>query len=133
MNKLLPTILLAGLTGWAATPAQARHHDHEALAALGGFIGGVIVGSAIDHDRPPSPPPVCVIPRHEIGGRVVIASGHRPHGYWDWVTVRVWVPGRWVQSWDRHGHRVRFFQAGHYEHRRERVWVEARGRHRYRD
>lgn len=122
MKHFVIATLVAALGGLGVAPttAQARHHDDgdEALAAIGGFIGGVIVGAALDsHDRDYCPPPP----------RVVVETGyHARRGHWEWVSVRAWVPGCWVVVRDDHGRRVRTWNRGHYEHRRERVWVTAR-------
>jgi hypothetical protein len=126
MNKLILASLIAGLSGVAGTAqtAKASHNNNEAIAAIGGFIGGVIVGSAIhnDHREPErvySPPPrVIVEPRYS-------------RGHWDTVTVRTWVEGRWFVSFDDCGRRIRSWTPGHYEFRHERVWVDGRHDRRY--
>jgi hypothetical protein len=129
MNKLVLTTLVAALSGVFAAPTTARAGDGEVVAAIGGFIGGVIVGSTIDRDHDH---------RHDRGGAVHVevrtgrhghGHGHR-HGYWDTTRVRVWVPGRWVVTYDRCGERVRYFERGRYEWRRERVWVPTHDRRR---
>ena len=49
-------------------------------------------------------------------------------GYWNTVSVNVWVPGYWVEERSHHGRCHRYFVAGHYEYRNSRVWV-AHNRH----
>lgn len=116
MKKLIALSLVA-LTALALTPkpALASHGDDKALAAIGGFIGGIIVGSVInDHDRYPA--------RHDT--RVIVERGYDrcDDGYWKEVRVRTWVPGYWTTDY-RHGRRLRLFVEGHYEYRTDRVWV----------
>src|SRR5262245_54153831 len=52
-------------------------------------------------------------------------------GYWKDVTVKTWVPERWVMSRDRWGRSVRVCEPGHYAYRTDRVWVDTGrdGRH----
>ena len=111
--KPLPIVLLSALAAFAATGARA---DHSRV--------NIDVGISIGSARPVyvEPAPVVVVP-----------AGHRhiapARGYWDVVTVKTWMPGRWVHSYDRRGRPHRFFEKGHYVYRTERVWVETgRGR-----
>lgn len=132
----LPTVLaLSALALTTLAPRPAAADGDEALAAIGGFIGGVIVGSHLDRDHDRSEWH-SRYDRHHRRGPVVIERcappprwvgrdrGSRHEGYWSERTVRVWVPGRWVWSIDDCGRRVRYREPGHYEYRRERVWVE---------
>lgn len=126
MNKTLSiaSLSLASLFSLAAMPSQAKAGDNE-RAAIAGFIGGVIVGSAVHHN---SPPP---LPRFEhrddrrddrySDDR---HSSHR-HGRWETVSVKVWVPARWIVR-DNCGRRERYLERAHYEYRTERVWTVAR-------
>lgn len=123
-NRILTlTVSIAALAAMAS-PVRAGDRGDKVAAAIGGFIGGVLVGSHLDRDhhrRAPAycPPPVVVVqPRH-----------HAPAGHWDNVTTRVWVPDRWVMTVDSCGRRVRSHVAGYYEYRTERVWVDYRGGH----
>jgi hypothetical protein len=136
MNKLVLTTFVAALSGVFAAPKMAHAGGDEVAAAIGGFIGGVIVGSSMDDDDGRDYDRRGV----HVGTRIEISSGrdhhrgryghdHR-HGYWDWTRVRVWVPGRWVVSYDHCGNRVRHFERGHHEWRRERVWVSTHGHRR---
>jgi len=131
MNKLITTSLFAALATLAFAPSPARAGGDEAAAALGGFIGGVIVGSALDNDHHHHG-------RFEDHGRAHVSTrievrsrshhSHHDHGYWSSNRVRVWVPGVWVVRYDDCGRRFRHFERGHYEHQRQRVWVRT-GRH----
>ena len=129
--KLIPLLALTLATGAAIAPNSAHAGRSEAAAAIGGFIGGVIVGAHLDH-------------HHDHGRRehrryehhhhpsprvVVIERDHRPRGYWSERTVKVWVPSRWVWTVDDCGRRVRHRERGHYEYRRERVWVDGHRHH----
>ena len=116
---------LAALT----SPVRAGDRGDKVAAAIGGFIGGVIVGSHLDRDHRRPGPEVCPPP-------VVVVRDDDcpPAGYWDHVRTRVWVPARWVMSYDSCGRRVRTQVGGYYEYRTERVWVDAgRGHGRYSD
>lgn len=98
-----------------ATPKTARANDAGAI--LGGFIGGVIVGSVIaDHHHGPD--------------AVVVEAGYRgpdrcdePRGYWRDVTTRVWIPAAWIVERDHWGRPYRRYIEGHFEFRTDRVWV----------
>jgi hypothetical protein len=129
---LLISILILGM---GANHARA---DDEALAALGGFVAGVITGVIVDDHRD-----------HRGHTKVIIHEerrGHRdyrdyrrdyrdyrgdrhykgkPHrsGHWEIKRVRVWMPGRYEVRRDRCGDRIRVWVPGHYEWRKERVWV----------
>lgn len=124
--KILATVSLLAATTFALAPKPAKAGD-EAAAAIGGFIGGLVIGSILDNDHGH-------YDRYNshVSTSVVIGTGNRhPHrdgGYWKTVTTRHWVPGYWTSTRDRHGHRVRVFVEGRWEHRTERVWVSY-GRH----
>lgn len=118
MNKMIFASIAVVAAALIGSPIRAeaghRHHDHdgEVIAAIGGFVGGMIVGSILDDDPAPA---VSVSYGHEH-------RGHR-HGHWEVRKVRVWVPGRW--AWvDRDCSRPRrVWIEGYYDVRRERVWV----------
>jgi len=122
MNKLVIASLVAALTGVVGAPKTAHADGDEVAAAIGGFIGGLIIGSNIDRDHGHRGGHVDV----DVGFEVSSGRHYHRHGYWEIRTVRVWVPGRWVVSYDRCGNRHRYFERGHHEHRRERVWVGPR-------
>ena len=110
MNTKITALTLAAATAFAFTAKPAVAGDKE-LAVIGGLVGGLIIASALNdhnHDR-----------------TVVVSAGYRPgraEGYWKTVEVRTWVPGYWVSE-RRHGRIHRYFVAGHYECRTDRVWV----------
>lgn len=116
MKTRLTALLLAGTAAFALVAKPAYAGDKEA-ALIGGFLGGLVLGAALDHDR-----------GHTT---VVVRGGDRfdrcdDSGYWDYRTVRVWVPGCWETRW-RNGCSVRVYIPGYWDHRRERVWVARRG------
>lgn len=140
MKNIVIASLIAATSGLAAAP-QASAKNNEGLAALGGFIGGLVVSTAI-HDanrRPdyrapapaycpppapayaPPPPPVCEPPR-EVRYSPPYAPPV-PRGYWEEVQVKTWVSERWVMSRDRWGRPVRVFQPGYYTYTTDRRWV----------
>lgn len=126
MKNIATVSLITALGGFVLTPQTARADD-KALAAIGGFIGGVIVGSTINHSHPG--PEYCE-PGYGGGDQIVIRHGPRHRGYWKQIAVRTWVPGRWVMHYDNCGRRFRHFERGYYTFHTEYVWVSGRG---YRD
>lgn len=123
MKKHLLTLTASLATlGSLASPAKAGDRGDKVAAAVGGFIGGVLVGSAFERDRGPRvvhapPPPVCPPPV------VVCPPPPPPSGYWRDVSDRVWVPARWVVTYDC-GRPVRNYVPGYYDVRTRRVWVD---------
>jgi hypothetical protein len=126
MNKLANIALCtAAILSLAPSPAMAGSKER---AAIGGFIGGLIIGHAItDSYRSTCPPEP---------GFVVVHDGCRSTccGYWKETRIKVWVPGYWDTRY-HHGTRVRFYVAGRHEWRVNRVWIaDSRGhRHGTRD
>src|SRR5690606_12644140 len=81
MKTKLIALALAGATALSLTPKPAVAGNKE-IAAIGGFIGGLIVGSVIN-DR-----------HHDSRHSTVIVDHHHdrgPSGYWKEVTVKTWV------------------------------------------
>lgn len=121
MKKLALLVLLAA-AAITVTPKSAFAGDRggdAAVAAIGGFIGGLVIGTALDNDHER-------YDRH-VDTTVVIGTGHRDRhhrdgGYWKTVTVKHWVPGYWTTSYDC-GRRVRVFVDGYWDYQTERVWV----------
>lgn len=101
MNHKIAFASLALLTAFAGS-AATLHAGTDVHISIG--LGNVI--------RRPLPPPVVVVERPAA-----------PRGYWKTVTIREWVPGRWVIDRDRRGREFRTFENGHYTYRDERVWV----------
>ena len=118
-NKLTALALIAAAAlSLAPKPAQA---SDKGLAVLGGFIGGVLVASELNQNH-----------GYVTAPAVVVNSGYDrcDDGYWKDVTVRVWVPGCWVEERRYHGPSFRHFVDAHYEYRTDHVWV-AYGRNVY--
>jgi len=116
MNTKITALTLAAATAFSIAAKPALAGDKE-VALIGGLIGGAIIASAISD--------------HGHDSRVVVTSGYGydnrrddncNDGYWKTVEVRTWVPGYWVSE-RRHGRSDRYFVAGHYETRFDRVWV----------
>lgn len=122
MNKTATVSLLA-VSALLFAPKPAAAGDKE-IAAIGGFIGGLILGSHINHEHHHRPPvveaPACPPP-----SVVVYESG----GVWDYRPTRVWIAPRWIVTYDDCHRPVRRYIAGHYETRHERVWVARRSSH----
>lgn len=115
-NKIIALSLIAA-TALSLAPKPA-HASDRGLAVLGGFIGGVLVASELNRDRgyyAPSAPTVVVHDHYDYG--------YRDDGCWQDVTVRVWVPGYWVEERDFNGCNYRHYIGAHYESRTNRVWV----------
>jgi hypothetical protein len=115
MKTKLTALLLAAVTVLAFAPKQAQAGDKE-IALIGGFIGGLVVGSALNSGS-----------AHAGYDTTVVVHDYNrydrgPRGHWEWTSVRVWVPGYWETHYD-YGRRVQVFVPAHYQTRRERVWV----------
>lgn len=116
------------------------------IAALSGFTGLATTAKAgtdlhvnlnLGLPRPPivlglPRPPVVVLPgRGNDGPGYGYDRGydsrdrrdHGPRGYWKDVTVKAWVPARWVVSRDRRGREFRTMEKGYFTYRTDRVWV----------
>jgi hypothetical protein len=130
MKTKLTTLALITVTALSLAPKPAAASD-KGLAILGGFIGGMIVASAIDdnchdaYDRPGTT--ILVDRRNDFAAPCDDYRGRRvdcdDSGYWKVVTVRVWVPGYWIVERRHHGYGYRRYIEGHTEFRTERVWV----------
>ncbi len=121
MKTKFIALALATVTALSLTPKPAAAND-KGLAIVGGFLGGLIVASAINdsrHDR-----------RYEENyGTVVVVNDRddrcekrRDGGYWNVVSVQIWVPGYWITE-RSHRSCYRRYVGGHYENRNDRVWV----------
>ena len=125
-NKIIALSLIAA-TALSLAPKPAQASD-RGLAVLGGFIGGVLIASELNRDHgyyAPSAPAVVVNDRYDRDYR-------RDDGCWEDVSVRVWVPGCWVEERGNYGRSYRRYVGAHYENRSNRVWV-ANNRHDDRD
>ncbi|MBL9216580.1 MAG: hypothetical protein JNG83_13970 [Opitutaceae bacterium] len=123
MKTKIIALALVAATAVSLTPKPALAGDKE-WAAVGGFVGGLIVGSVLSDGR------------HDgYGDRhtTVVVNHSRPSGYWKEVSVRVWVPGYHVEERGRHGRIYRRYIPGHYECRTDRVWVSYGRDHRDRE
>lgn len=125
MNTKITALFLAGVAALTVVPQQARAGDKEA-ALIGGFIGGLVVGAVINDNRPAYRETVVVHDGPGYRDNSCAPIVVEPAGYWDYRTVRTWVPGYWEFRWVR-GCRERVYVAGYWSNRRERVWVASRG------
>lgn len=123
MKTKFTALALLTVTALTLVPKPAAAHD-RGLAVLGGFIGGMIVASEINHSRvyAPTAPMVVVNDR---------GDDYSDPGFWKEVTVKIWVPGCWIVERNHHGRDYRRYVGGHYEYRTNRVWVayDRRDRH----
>jgi hypothetical protein len=91
---------------------------------------GINVGTPVYRPSPPAvvvaPAPVVVAPSHSYGPPPAVVYQSPTRGYWKDVTVKTWVPERWVMSRNRWGHSVRVCEPGYFAYRTERVWVDGR-------
>ena len=113
--KTTALALLATLAGFATTTARADHS--RVNVGIGINVGSAYGGPAY------APPPVMLPPTATV--IVPPAPRYTPsRGHWEDVTVKTWIPGRWVASRVRWGRPVRYFEEGRYAFRTERVWVD---------
>ncbi len=107
MNTKFTALTLAAATAFAFTPKPAAASD-RGLAVVGGIIGGLIIASAINDS---------------CDTTTVYVNDRYDEGYWNTVSVNVWVPGYWIVERSHHGRSYRSYVEGHYECRNDRVWV----------
>jgi len=126
MKTKITALALLAASALSLAPKPAAASD-KGLAIVGGFLGGLIVASAINDSYHDS----CA-PTHTT---VVVDDrcDDRPSGYWKEVSVRVWVPGCWIVERDYRGCERRRYAEGHYECRNNRVWVAHERHGRYHD
>ena len=116
MKTKLTALALITVTALSLTPKPAAASD-KGLAIVGGFLGGLIVASAINDSH---------YDAYNHRNTTVIVAGRNDRydeGYWREVRVEVWVPGCWIVERNRHGHSYRRYIGGHSEYRNNRVWV----------
>ena len=100
-----------------------------ALSGLAGFANSAHAGTdfRINLNLGVPRPPVVVVANHHEGsgyGYGYATPAPAPRGYWKDVVVKVWVPERWVVSYDRRGREIRRCEPGYYTYRNDRVWVD---------
>jgi hypothetical protein len=127
MKTKITALVLITATALSLAPKPAAASD-KGLAIVGGFIGGLIVASAINDSRHDN--------YYAASNTAVIADDRcdvrAPNGFWKEVSIRVWVPGCWVVERSYHGRGYRRYVEGHYDCRNDRVWVST-DRHDRRD
>ncbi len=119
--KAISTLTLLAVIAAFTFPNTARAGDKEE-ALIGGLIGGLIIGAAIADDD------THVSVGYHSGGHY---GHHHDYGYWEWVSVKTWVPGYYERSCDHHGRVRKVWVSAHYTFHKEKVWVDA-PRHSYR-
>ena len=130
MKTKITALALIAVTALSLAPKPAQASD-KTLAVLGGFLGGLIIASELNHNHGyTTAPTVVVSDRCDDRGDRYDDRDHS--GYWTEVNVRVWVDARWiVDGCDRRGREYRRYVGGHYEYRTDRVWVALDHRGRY--
>lgn len=131
-NKIFISGVVLALVVASALPAEAGSRSRDrAVAAVAGFVGGVLVANAahgshrVDHHYY-HPAPVIRPSRpvhYERPQRVIYHQPAQPTGHYEWRTERVWVPGQWVYETLRCGSQRQVWKPGHYITQRTRVWV----------
>ncbi len=118
MKTKITALVLIAVSALTLAPKPAQAGDKE-FAIIGGLIGGLIIGSAINDSRP-----------HDYETQRTVIVDRRandrcdgPDGRWEDVTVQVWVSGIWIAERGRHGRSYNRYIPGHYERRTSRAWV----------
>ena len=112
-------LILALTVALAAFGSTAARADHSSVNV--GFGMSFASPAVVAAPAPAYCPPAATVVAPVSNFRYVPAPGH-----WEDVTVKTWIPGRWVTSRDRWGRPVRFFEEGRFAFRTERVWVDSR-------
>ena len=105
------------------------------IAALSGLAGFATTAHAGTDFRInlnlglPRPPAIIVSGRgYEAPAygytRVDSCDDRAPSGYWKEITVKTWVPERWIVTYDRRGREIRSCSPGYFTYRTDRVWVD---------
>jgi hypothetical protein len=145
MNRIKLSLLVLASLGMCLLPKASA--DDEAVAAIGGFVAGIITSAIIDHNEPD-----LVVVKGGHGShrgyrdqhcdragrghwerRVSVCPPPRPkrdcgnyqgpRGHWEIRYERVWVPGHWEVRKNRCGDRYRVWNEGHYRTEKRKVWV----------
>ena len=113
------TICILTLAVALAGIQQAQAGDKEKYL-VGGLLGGWILNEVFDNSSVEihSRRPVVVERRHHYQGH-----HHRPSGRYEYRHVKIWVPGYRERTVTRCGRVEIRWIPGHYEVRREKVWV----------
>jgi hypothetical protein len=138
MKKLLSVALVAA-TSLSLPTSPLTAGDDEAIAAIGGFVVGLITGSIVERDthtvyRNDYRAPTHCRDYHGSSHNVTVRHytsdsryGHRdyrePTGRWETRRIKKWVPGWWEVSYNHCGDRIKVWREGHYRWETERVWV----------
>jgi hypothetical protein len=111
--KRIAIALLVTAAALAANSAKA-----DTRVSVGINVGTPVYGPA---------PRVVVAPAPNYHPVPAVPVYHEPaRGYWKDVTVKTWVPERWVMSRNHWGRPVRVCEPGYFTYRTERVWVDGR-------
>ena len=134
----LAALLILAVSG-TGLHAKSRHDDNTE-AAIGGLIAGVFLSEMLDSDSSIS----VELASHRCYDRGDSWKrydnsyrdydrrhdrrwdNNRDRGYYTYKTEKVWVPGHWIYSSDRHGRTVKVWVKGHHEKRKIKVWVSTR-------
>lgn len=121
MKTKITALALIATTALSLAPKPAQAGD-KGLALVGGFLGGLIVASAINDSRQADYPAhntsVATYNRRDAG-----YENRCDSGYWKEIRVQAWVPGCWVVEHRPYGRSSRHYVAGYYTYRTDRVWV----------
>ena len=122
MKTKITALALITVTALSLAPKPAQAGD-KGLAIVGGFLGGLIVASAINENRHNDYPRYSTVIVNDRTDRCDDRGDRGDNGYWREVSVRVWVPGCWVVERSHHGRSFRRYVEGYYTFRTDRVWV----------
>lgn len=119
MKTLKKTILITTtILSITTAPAMAN----ELWAAVGGFVGGLVIGNANNS---------CYNGGVSYEYSRTYSYGHRsshicrPVGYYKWVNIKTeWIEGRWDTTCDSRGRQSRRWIEGYWITTPRQIWVE---------
>lgn len=136
MKNILTVSVILAISAISFPAPAAQAGDDEAIAAIGGFVVGMIAGSLAD-DNHYSRHSYERSSRYDRHDRYDHHYSHRSSyrddrhdrssyksGRWETRRFKKWVPGYWEVSYSSCGDRIKIWREGYYRWETKRVWVD---------